>query len=210
VTKKSSPKTFHCNGLTLELHPEVYEPAEDTFQLLEALKIKRDDTILEIGTGCGMIALDCARRGAHVVCTDLNPYAVALTKRNIQRNIKKLKGHIEVRHGDLFKVLQQNERFNIVIFNPPYLPTKPSERIGGTGLFDLATDGGPDGLSITKRFIEELPEHIEKNGCAYLVFSSLSDKKKFVTILKKIRVQADVVLSRRFDDETLDIYRLQF
>ena len=204
------PKTFHYNGLTIELHPEVYEPAEDTFQLLEALKVKTDDTILEIGTGCGLVALDCARQGAHVVCTDLNFYAVALTKRNIQWNKKKLTGHIEVRHGDLFSVLQQNERFTMVIFNPPYLPTKSYERVGGTGWFDLATDGGHDGLSITKRFLEELPKHIEKNGCAYLVFSSLSDQKKFAAVLKKIRVHAEVVLSRRFDDETLDIYRLQF
>ena len=75
-----SVKTFHFKGLIVDFHPEVYEPAEDTFQLIESVEVKESDTVLEIGTGCGIVALECARIGAEVICSDLNPHAVKLAK----------------------------------------------------------------------------------------------------------------------------------
>jgi release factor glutamine methyltransferase len=91
MDKKPSFKTFHYNELIIELHHEAYEASEDTFQLLESIEVNEDDTVLEIGTGCGLIALECARQGAKVVCTDINPYAIELVKRNYLRNQPMLK-----------------------------------------------------------------------------------------------------------------------
>lgn len=121
-----------------------------------------------------------------------------------------LKGTVEVRCGDLFSVLKSDERFDIVIFNPPYLPTHPEERIGGTGWFDIATDGGVDGLSLTKRFIEEVGKYLSKQGRAYFVFSSLSDRKKLDAYLSNVELKSEVVLSRLFNDEQIDIYCMYF
>lgn len=199
-------KTFHYNDLTIEIISEVYDPSEDTFLLLEALDIKFGEYVLEIGTGCGLIALECARLGANVVCTDVNPYAVDLARRNYFRNKSFIKGSFEVRHGDLFSVVKKDERFDVVIFNPPYLPTKSEEHVGGW--FDVATDGGADGLSLTKRFIDGLPNYVNKGGRAYFVFSSLSNLKKLGKCLSGLN--AKVVLSRNFNDETIDIYCIYF
>ena len=210
MNKKPSNKTFHYNGLTIELHPEIYEPAEDTFQLLEALEVTECDRVLELGTGCGIISLECARRGAKVICTDINPYAVELTKNNYSRNLSLLKGNVEVRNGNLFSVIKPGERFDAVIFNPPYLPTRAKERVGGSGWFDAATDGGVTGLAVTKRFIEGLHKYLNKDGRAYFVFSSLSDRKKLDTYLSNARLKSEIVLSRRFNDEQIDIYRVHF
>jgi len=210
LDKKLSFKTFHYNELIIELHHEVYEASEDTFQLLESIEVNEDDTVLEIGTGCGLIALECARQGAKVVCTDINPYAIELVKRNYLRNQPMLKGTVEVRCGDLFSVLKSDERFDIAIFNPPYLPTRPEERIGGTGWFDAATDGGVDGLSLTKIFIEEVGKYLSKQGRAYFVFSSLSDRKKLDAYLSNVELKSEVVLSRLFNDEQIDIYCMYF
>ena len=85
-----------------------------------------------------------------------------------------MKGSFETREGDLFSVLKPSDKFNIIIFNPPYLPTKPNELIGGSGWFDKAVDGGDDGLKITKRFLDGLKKHLSVNGRAYFVFSSLN------------------------------------
>ena len=165
---KSNPKenTFVFNGLTITLHPDVYEPAEDTFQLLETITVQPEENTLELGTGCGIIALECARQGSPVICTDLNPRAVELTRHNIKQNQHLLRGTIEVRHGDLFSPINKDERFTLIIFNPPYLPTKPHERIDTW--FDLATDGGKNGLAVTKRFITQLPRYLKKNGGGWL------------------------------------------
>ncbi|MCX6666342.1 MAG: methyltransferase [Euryarchaeota archaeon] len=208
MTSHPVNQIFSFNGLSIEFHGSVYEPAEDTFQLLEAIKITPKETVLEIGTGCGIIALDLARQGCSVVCTDINPYAIELTHRNIERNRHLLKGHIDVRLGDLFSPVQKDERFSVMVFNPPYLPTKKKDRIGGDGWFDVATDGGLTGLSVTKRFIQELPRYLSSDGRAYFVFSSLSDRDILNQYLKKINAQAEVVLSRCFHDELIDIYRI--
>lgn len=210
LSQKSSTKIFYYNGLAIKLHSEIYEPAEDTFQLLEVLDINECDRVLEIGTGCGIIALECARRGAKIICTDINPHAVELTQINYSKNLSLLKGNVEVRCGNLFSVVKPGERFDVVIFNPPYLPTHAKDRIGGSGWFDVATDGGATGLVVTKRFIEGLHKHLAKNGCAYFVFSSLSDRKKLDTYLSNARLKSEIILSRQFNDEKIDIYRVYF
>lgn len=209
MQKEKSTRLFHYNELTIELHPEVYEPAEDTFLLIDSLSIKKGIFALEIGTGCGIIALECARIGANVVCTDINPYAVNLTKRNYKTNKSIIKGSFEVRKGDLFTPIKENELFDIIIFNPPYLPTKKGELIGGSGWFDVATNGGIDGLKFTKKYINNLENHLKKDGSAYFIFSSLSDSKKVEIYIKKRNFNFKVVSNSRFNDETIFVYRLK-
>ena len=200
-------KVFHYKDLLIELHPEVYNPAEDTFLLLESINIKKDDSVLEIGTGCGLVALECARIGANVICTDINPYAVELVKKNYIMNQNILKGNFEVRIGNLFSPVLSSETFDVIIFNPPYLPTKKKELVGGW--LDIATAGGKDGLLYTKRFIEELPLYLNKDGNAYFIFSTLCNRDKLESILNKTKLNHKVIKSQHFNDETIDIYLIK-
>lgn len=202
----TNPRTFLYRDLSIELHPEVYDPAEDSFLLLESVHITPGDAVLELGTGCGLIALACALKGARVLCTDINPYAVQLTCRNINRNRRLLVGAIELRQGYLFTVLKKNERFNVIIFNPPYLPTIQKEKTGGW--FDVATDGGRDGLKVTKRFLRGASRYLLPGGSAYFVFSSLSSRLTLERYLKKQLLTWSVVAHHRFEGEELDVYRV--
>jgi release factor glutamine methyltransferase len=204
IKKNNTPNIFHYHDIVIETHPEVYDPAEDTYLLLETLHIDSDDTILELGTGCGIIALNCACQGSRTICTDINPFAVQLTRRNIERNQILLRNSIEIRQGTLFSVLHEKELFNIIIFNPPYLPTKKQETIGGW--FDIATDGGQDGLRVTKRFIQGLKKHLLNNGRAYFIFSSLSNRLTLEHYLKNEKLSFCIVARRKFDSEQLDVY----
>jgi len=204
LKKEDTSKVFHYKDFIIELHPEVYDPAEDTFLLLEAINIKKDDSVLEIGTGCGLIALECARLGANVICTDINPYAVELVKKNYLMNQNILKGNFEVRIGDLFSPVLSSEIFDVIIFNPPYLPTKKEELVGGW--FDKATAGGKSGLLYTKRFIEELPIYLKDNGSAYFIFSTLSNRENLDLIFKKTKLYYEIIKCQNFNDETIDVY----
>ena len=210
MLNKNSNKTFFFNGLEIKIHPEVYEPSEDTFQMIETIKIKENEYVLELGTGCGIISFECARNGANVICSDINPYAIKIAQYNYKKNQSKLKGNIEIRYGDLFNVVKQNEKFNVVLFNPPYLPTKPNERIGDSGWFDKATDGGIDGLEIINRFIMELSNFILKDGEAYFIFSSLANREKLENIMKKKNIKFKIASSKIYYDERLDVYCLYF
>ncbi|KYK23933.1 hypothetical protein AYK25_00780 [Thermoplasmatales archaeon SM1-50] len=202
----SKPRTFPYKNLIIELHPEVYDPAEDSFLLLESLHINPGDAVLELGTGCGLIALACALKGAEVLCTDINPFAVQLTRRNKDRNVHHLIGAVEIRQGDLFSVLKKKELFDLIICNPPYLPTKATERTGGW--FDIATDGGHDGLEVTKRFLEGVSAHLLPKGSAYFVFSSLSNQFILKQYLKKQRLFSCIVACHQFEGEELNVYRV--
>ena len=197
---------FTYEDLKIEIHPEVYDPAEDTFLLLKSIKIFNGALVFEIGTGTGIIALFCAKHGANVVCSDINPFSIETVEKNYKSNESLLKGRLDIRMGDLYSVLESDEFFDIIIFNPPYLPTKPKDIVGGSGWFDKSVDGGVDGLNVIKRFLNGLPLFLKKNGRAYFVFSSLSDEKSLRKILDKNKLEFDVVVSQRFNDEVLDVY----
>lgn len=206
MKKESSVKTLEFNGLVLELHPEVYEPSDDSFQLAKAIEIKPNDSVLEIGTGTGIVALECIRRGADVVCSDVNPFAVELVKRNYTRNKSLLTGSLDVRLGDLFTAVKKDEKFDVIIFNPPYLPTKKEDLVGESGWFDIAVDGGTGGLAVTEKFINHLQGYLKTDGGAFFVFSSLSDRSKLENIISNAGFKAKVIMSRCYDDELIDIY----
>ena len=199
---------FHYNNLRIELHKEVYEPAEDTFLLLNSLDVSSDDTVFEIGTGSGIIALSCAKTGASVVCSDINPYAIALVKKNFEQNKDKINGLIDIRKGSLFDVLTPQEQFSLIIFNPPYLPTLEDEYIGGNGWFDKAVSGGKNGLSITKTFLSGLPYHLKENGRAYTIFSTRSPRKEFNKNLKINGLKSSIVSTQSFTDESIEVHRI--
>jgi len=198
---------FHFNELEIETRPEVYDPAEDTFLLLDVIKAKKGESIFEIGAGSGVISLFCAQQGANVLCSDINPFSIDLIKKNYKKNKSRLIGNFSIRKGDLFSVLRSHEKFDVIIFNPPYLPTKKGELVGG--FFDKAVDGGKDGLNVIKRFIEVLSKHLRKNGKAFFVFSSLSDKNKLHAIISNNGLKEKIVASATFNDETLEVYLLK-
>ena len=174
--------------------------------MLQSISVSSGDTILELGTGCGVIALECAHQGAHVICTDINPFAVRLVQKNYRLNQHLLKGSVEIREGDLFSILSDDERFHLIIFNPPYLPTSSKEKIGKW--FDKAVDGGKNGLQTTTRYIREAKNHLKTKGRIYFTFSSLSNRSKLEKILSQESYTFNIVASQKFPFESVDIYEI--
>ena len=208
--KNNENNFLKYNDLKIKLHPEVYEPAEDTYLLVDSFDIKKDEKILEIGTGTGLIALNCAKKGANVICTDINPYSLEITNKNIEINKNIIKGSIEVIYSDLFSNIKNKEIFDIIIFNPPYLPTSKDEIVGGSGWFDKAVDGGKTGLNVTKRFIEEINGHLKKDGSVFLIYSSLSDRNTLEKIIRDNVFSYDIVNKCFFETEKIFVYRLYY
>ena len=139
---------------------EVYPPMEDTFLLLDALDVGGSETVLEMGPGTGLITCHLAACASSVVAADLNPLAVRCTEANLTRN--GLPG--EVRESDLFANVP--ERFDVIVFNPPYCPGTDDDRLA------LAWAGGPDGVEVTARFLDEAPGHLLPGGRIVLLLST--------------------------------------
>ncbi len=166
-------------GKNFKVGTDVYEPAEDTFLLAENLDVRRGERVLELGTGCGILAILAAKAGAKVVATDINSAALECARANAVAH--GVADRIDFRFGDLFEQVA-GERFDLVIFNPPYLPVEPDETLDGP--LDRAWEAGPDGRKIIDRFLLELPNHLTPNGRALFVQSSLADISKTLQALK--------------------------
>ncbi|WP_456434754.1 HemK2/MTQ2 family protein methyltransferase [Methanopyrus sp.] len=103
--------------LKLLVFENVYSPAEDSFLLVEHQGVSGSERVLDVGTGCGIQGLSAAAEGCEVVATDVNPAAVHCAMWNSRLNGL----DVDVREGDLFDPVL-GERFDVVLFNPPYLP----------------------------------------------------------------------------------------
>ena len=146
-------------SIHIEVHDGVYEPAEDSYLLLEAVE-PRGGRMLDMGTGTGIIGLHAARYGADVTAVDVDARAVE----NVRSNAAGNDLDIEVIQSDLFTEMQG--RFAVIAFNPPYLPA---------GDDDIRWDGGPGGIATVRRFLNEAGGHLEKDGSMYLLLSTLGD-----------------------------------
>ena len=142
---------------------QVYEPAEDSFLLADAAlsEVRNSDRVLEVGCGSGIIsAVIKANTKASVVGIDINPFATRCSKEN----------GIEVIRGDLLSCIKGE--FDLILFNPPYLPTNEMERT--KDWINAALDGGYDGRSIIKRFLNEAGNCLSNNGKILLLISSMT------------------------------------
>jgi len=157
----------------------VYEPAQDTFLLADNLDANPRERVLELGTGCGLLAILAARAGAQVVATDINPAALKCARANALAH--GVTDCIDFRSGDLFEPVA-GERFDLVIFNPPYLPVPKEEELDEP--LDRAWEAGPDGRRVIDRFLRGLSNHLTPNGRALFVQSSLADIPKTLEVLK--------------------------
>lgn len=166
--------------------PQVYEPAEDTFLLADNLEVERMSRALEIGTGTGLIAIIAARKASKVIATDVNPHALDCTLKNIITNKA---FNVELRKGDLFEPVE-DEKFDLILFNTPYLPTEEDEAVGDE--LEAAWNGGPNGREVIDRFLDGVKDHLNPRGKVQMVQSSLSDNEKTLKKLEELNFQASI------------------
>ena len=79
-------KRVHFGEYVFDIYDDVYEPAEDSFLFAENLDVKEGERVLDVGTGCGMLAVIAAKRAGGVVAVDLNPFAIRCAKSNSTLN----------------------------------------------------------------------------------------------------------------------------
>jgi release factor glutamine methyltransferase len=154
----------------------VYPPREDSLLLLPFATAARGRSVLEVGCGAGEASLAAARAGARVVATDRNRAALEWVRdRAAEERLR-----VDVVRTDLARGLG---RFDVVLANPPYLPT-PGAMPGEDAGDRLALDGGPDGARVTARLVADLSDHLTATGCAYVLVSSLQSPEAIADVLR--------------------------
>ncbi len=161
-------KAFFDN-FTFLVDENVYEPAEDSFLFAENLPVKDFCRVADVGTGCGILSIVAAKRAREIVAIDINPYAVCCARQNAKLN--NMINRIIFIQGDLLSSIDQTVKFDLILFNAPYLPT---ERENNSWL-ERSWAGGETGRDMIDRFVNEVSEHLSPNGQILLMQSSLSD-----------------------------------
>ena len=160
---------------------EIYSPAEDSFFLSDVLKKiipklsnrNKKLKLLEIGFGSGIqlqTALNSGIKKENIFGADININAVKYCRKLGFKCVK----------SNLFSNI--NDKFNLIIFNPPYLPIDNREPASSS----LSTTGGKKGGEIINRFLKQAKSHLDKNGKIIILISSLTKGINFKGYKKKI------------------------
>jgi len=160
--------------LRIFVAPTVYEPAEDSFLLATyASGISGGKRALEIGCGTGIVSISAAKADAAntVLGMDVNAEAVACARHNAEANGAK---NCRFMEANLFSSIPDTEKFDFILFNPPYLPTTQEEKLA-LEEENAAYDGGESGLEAFMQFAAQAPEHLAEGGKVAVIATSLND-----------------------------------
>ena len=212
-----TPSTSHVNS------DRIYEPAEDSFLLLDTISSPAESAflaqrfahnpevplVLEVGTGSGVVlafitahALEILGRTDTLTAgVDINPFACTATRQTVIQACRETPYamYLGCLNADLSSCLRHGTA-DIVVFNPPYVPTAELPRLptveGSTlraeldgfeedsRLLSWSYSGGKDGMEVIDRLLDELPLILnEERGVAYIL---LCKQNKPESVMKRI------------------------
>ncbi|KAK9131599.1 hypothetical protein Scep_011127 [Stephania cephalantha] len=214
VPFKMPPKTAQIR--LVSSHPEVYEPCDDSFALVDALLADRtnllahDPTIcMEVGCGSGYVitslALMLGREdsGIHYFATDINPHAVRVTCETLDAHGV----HAEVICADIATGLESRLEglVDVLVVNPPYVPT-PEDEVGCEGIAS-AWAGGENGRVVIDRILPIADKLLSENGWLYMVTLAANNPLQICVLMRQKGYASRIVVQRSTEEESLHVIK---
>ena len=184
----SQTKQVRFKNLVFEICDQVYEPSEDSFLFAENLKVEKDDFVLDLGTGSGILAILASQKAHCVFSVDINPFAVRCAKANAKNNNAQNK--MVFVQADMFSVFYE-VKFDLVLFNAPYLPSEGEDN----SWIARSWAGGASGRQIIDRFIADVSDFLVPDGRVLMMQSTLAGLDESITQFEKRGFKAKVVAS---------------
>ena len=175
---------------------DIYKPSDDTELLLDVVSKYTNTTILEIGIGSGLILQTLASNNNNVVGIDINSKSLSYVSSRLDE--LDLRKYTDLILGDGPSMVVSNS-FDIIIFNPPYLPHDDYT--------DITTDGGKTGLELTHTWLILSLDLGKPGGCIIFVQSSLSSIDNYIDNLSK-SYSVDVVMKKKLFYEELSVVKV--
>ena len=185
--------------------PGVFVPSAYTLSLAGHVQINPGESVADIGTGSGILAILAAKLGAKVTATDIDRAAVAAAHRNGELN----RVMLDVRCGDLFADLGM--RFDVIIANLPQARIEPQILASIDPHIRTAIDGGPGGNALLCRFLQACRRHKHGGTRIYVSVDTETDyRDSFARMLADFNVRLlGVHVHALYDaiNDAADIYR---
>ncbi|KAJ4473882.1 putative methylase [Lentinula aciculospora] len=213
--------TPDLSHLSAQDYEHVYEPAEDTFLLLDALEADAEElktmsasVFLEVGSGSGCVSAFAGRilgPSTLYLATDINDLACNCTRRTGCQN----KVSLNVIQTSLTASLHPRLRnsVDVICFNPPYVPTISTETAEAQDLRGIEGSwaGGLDGMQVTNIFLNVVNELLSPNGRLYLVAVKENNIPEIQNRMETLyRLKGKILLTRRAGREHLSIVRFEY
>jgi release factor glutamine methyltransferase len=223
--KKSLPIFYDFYDLSNDFK-NVYEPAEDTFLLIDSItndlinekeknKLLNPIKSIEIGCGNGLVSccyLDILKKENFKLekhfCIDINKDALNLTEKLIKNY--NLNDKVYFIESDLFSNFKNNEKFDIIIFNPPYVTTDDDEYKRALEKKDIYASwaGGKKGSETIFKFISQLKDFIKDDSIIYLLLSKENEFFKIIDDINNcINFQFEILMKIKATNEKLAVFK---
>ncbi|KAM4069708.1 hypothetical protein ACB094_12G109900 [Castanea mollissima] len=180
-------------------HPEVYEPCDDSFALVDALLADRNNLLehhpmLCMEVGCGSEAL-----GIHYIATDTNPHAVRVTSETLEAHGV----HAELINTDIALGLENRlaRLVDVMVVNPPYVST-PEDEVGREGIAS-SWAGGENGRSVIDRILPIADNLLSDMGWLYMVTLTCNNPSEICLQMRERGYASRIVVQRSTEEESL-------
>ncbi|CAI9099139.1 OLC1v1035916C1 [Oldenlandia corymbosa var. corymbosa] len=197
-------------------HPEVYEPCDDSFALVDALQADcknlighRPNICLEIGSGSGYVIASLALLlggeawRPYFLATDINPHALKVTSETLKAHGV----HAELINTNIASGLEARLAglVDVMVVNPPYVPT-PEEEVGCEGITS-AWAGGENGRTVIDKILPVADKLLSDKGWLYIVTLTANNPSGLCIEMKKKGYESRIVLQRSTEEESLHIIK---
>lgn len=157
--------------------------------MIDAVQEYAGERVLEIGVGSGAVIAELAARFHSAVGVDVDPAAVKTAKDRVAS-----RSEVNFVCGDSAKPFREGV-FDLVVFNPPYLPS--------SGVEDKAVDGGRGGVEVSEAWFQEASRCLQRDGRIVFLVSSLSDIEGLLGYVRGLGFETRVLKQVRFFFEEL-------
>jgi release factor glutamine methyltransferase len=158
-------RTIRYLGKDFHVYPNTFWPFHDSQPLVRNFRIKPGDSVLDVGTGSGVIAVFACYHGAgRVLALDVNPAAIRSAKRNARDH--GFGAVMEVRRSNLFEQVG-DEQFDVITANLPFR-NKFAHDVVARSQWD--TD-----FRTNTQFFDQVQRHLKPGGRIYFAHSNFGD-----------------------------------
>ncbi|MEP6502514.1 MAG: methyltransferase [Betaproteobacteria bacterium] len=173
------------------VYPNTFWPFADSLPLVRHFQITPGESVLDVGTGSGIIGIfACYRGAARVVGVDINPAAVQSATHNARMH--GFAGTMEVLQSNLFEALG-DERFDVITANLPFRNKQANDVVA---MSQWDTD-----FKTNTRFFEQVGLHLHPKGRIYFVQSNFGEIEAMKRLAQAAGLQT-AELASEFVDET--------
>ena len=185
--------------------PGVFWPHHDSKEIVQNMVINKGESVLDLFTGSGVIGIHAALSDAsRVVAVDINPTAVECAKINADRfGVADI---FEARVSDVFSAVRDDEKFDVIVGNPPFSNKKVSDE-SQRFIEQTIKD---EGFAVQTKLFEGLAGHLKPGGRAYFSQANFGGAKEMLDLAEKKGFEYKLIGTKAMDGDPRIFYAFEF